>query len=54
MFKILMVSKITIVLTTFVNNTNNVHVNDLTYYFFEKAIYMAYGKPCFGVARNAS
>ena len=32
MFKILMLSKITIILTTLVNNTDNVHVNDLVYY----------------------
>ena len=32
MLKIRMLSKITIVLTTFVNNTDNVHVNDLVYY----------------------
>ena len=31
MFKILMLSKITIILTTFVNNTGNVHFNDLAY-----------------------
>ena len=29
MFKILMLSKITIISTTFVNNTDNVHANDL-------------------------
>ena len=29
MFKILMLSKITIILTTIVNNTDNVHVNDV-------------------------
>ena len=29
MFKILMLSKITITLTAFVNNTDNVHDNDL-------------------------
>ena len=34
MLKILMFSKIAIILTIFVNNTDNVHVNDLTYYFF--------------------
>ena len=33
MFKILMLSKITITLTTFVNNTDNVHDNDLANYF---------------------
>ena len=32
MLKSRMLSKITIVLTTFVNNTDNVHVNDLVYY----------------------
>ena len=32
MFKILMLSKITIILTTLVNNTDNAHVNDLVYY----------------------
>ena len=36
MFKILTLSKITIILRTFVNNTDNVHVNDLAYYFFLK------------------
>ena len=41
MFKILTLSKITIILTTFVNSTDNVHVNDMAYYFsFEKLIYM--------------
>ena len=34
MFKILVLSKITIILTTSVNNTDNVHINDLVYYFF--------------------
>ena len=34
MFKILMLSKINILLTSFVNNTDNVFVNDLAYYFF--------------------
>ena len=34
MFKVLMLSKITIILTTFVNSTDNVHVDDLAYYFF--------------------
>ena len=29
MLKILMLSKITIILSAFVNNTDNVHVNDL-------------------------
>ena len=33
-FKIFMLSKITIILTTFVNNTDDVLVNDLAYYFF--------------------
>ena len=32
MCKILMLS--TIILTTFMNKIDNVHVNDLTYYFF--------------------
>ena len=43
MFKILTLSKITIILTTFVNNTDNVHVNDLAYNFVvvEKALYTA-------------
>ena len=44
MFKILMLSKITIILTTSVNNTNNAHANDLAnnfFFFFEKAIYTA-------------
>ena len=42
MFKILMLSKITMVLTTFVKNTDNVHVNYLAYnFFFEKALYTA-------------
>ena len=36
MSKILMLSKITIILTTFVNNTDD---NDWAYYFFEKVIY---------------
>ena len=36
MFKILMLSKINILLTSFVNNTDNVFVNDLAYYFFFK------------------
>ena len=36
MFKILMLSKITIILTSFVNNIDNVRVNDLAYYFFFK------------------
>ena len=40
MFEIPMLSKITIILTIFVNNTDNVHVNDLAYYFCKKAIYM--------------
>ena len=31
MFKILVLSKITIILTTFVSNSDNVHVNDLVY-----------------------
>ena len=39
MFEIPMLSKITIILTIFVNNTDNVHVNDLTYYFCKMAIY---------------
>ena len=40
MFKILMFSKIAIILTIFVDNTDNVHVNDLAYYFFfKKAIF---------------
>ena len=34
MFKILMLGQITFILTTFVNNNGNVHVNDLAYYFF--------------------
>ena len=34
MFKILMLSKVTIILTTFVNNTDNVHVNDLDTIFY--------------------
>ena len=34
MFKILTLSKITIILNTFVNNADNVHINDLAYYFF--------------------
>ena len=29
-----MLSKITIILTTFVSNTDDVHVNDLAYFFF--------------------
>lgn len=42
MFKILTLRKITIILTTFGNNTDNVHVNDLvTTIFFENAIYTA-------------
>lgn len=49
MFKIFMLSKIIIILINFANNTCNVHVNDLTYFFFfsfiffffEKAIYTA-------------
>ena len=36
MFKILVLSKITIILTTSVNNTDNVYINDLVYYFFKK------------------
>ena len=40
-----MLSKITIILTTFVSNTDDVHVNDLAYFFFflffEKAVYTA-------------
>ena len=39
-FKVLLLSKITNILPIFVNNTNNVHANDLAYYFFfKKAIY---------------
>ena len=35
-----MLSKITNILPIFVNNTYNVHANDLAYYlFFKKAIY---------------
>ena len=34
MFKILMLSKINIILTTFMKNTDNVRVSDLAYYFF--------------------
>ena len=43
MFKILMLSKITIVLTIFVNNTGNLHVNTSSFFlfFFEKAIHTA-------------
>ena len=42
MSEILMLSKITIILITFVNNIDKVHVNDLAYYFFfEKEIYRA-------------
>ena len=49
MFKIFMLSKIIIILITFVNNTGNVHVNGLAYFFFfsflffffEKAMYTA-------------
>ena len=42
MFKTLMLSKINIVLTTFMINTDNVRVNDLVYnFFFKKAIYTA-------------
>ena len=33
---ILMLSKITIIWTTLVKNTDNAHVNDLAYYFFWK------------------
>ena len=40
MFKILMLSKVTIILTTFVNNNNNVHVSDLAYYLFFKIQYV--------------
>ena len=40
MFKILMLGKITFILTTFVNNNGNVHVNDLAYYFFKKRQYI--------------
>ena len=40
MFKILMLSKITMVLTTFVNNTDNVHVNYLGYDLFLKRHYI--------------
>ena len=29
-----MLSKITIILTTFVNNNDNVHVNNMAYYLF--------------------
>ena len=35
-FKIFMFSKITIILTTFVNNTANIHVNDLFHYFLTR------------------
>ena len=39
MLKILALSNVTIILTTFVNNTNNAHANNLAYYFyFKKAI----------------
>ena len=49
MFKIFMLSKIIIILITFVNNTGNVHVSGLAYFFFfsflffffEKAMYTA-------------
>ena len=47
MFKILMLSKITICLTTFVNNTDNVHVNDLAYYFFYKKVIYTVVRPMF-------
>ena len=40
MFKILMLSRITIIFTTLVNNTDNVHVDDLTYYLFLKNQYI--------------
>ena len=43
MFKILMLSKITIILTTSVNNTNNAHANDLAnnfFFFFLKKQYI--------------
>ena len=43
-----MLSKITIILTTFVNNNDNVNVNNMVYYlfiylfiYFKKAIYTA-------------
>ena len=43
-----MLSKITIILTTFVNNDDNVHVSNMAYYlfiylfiYFKKAIYTA-------------
>ena len=36
MLKTLMLSKITIIWTTLVKNTDNAHVNDLAYYFFWK------------------
>ena len=38
MFNILTLSRITMVLTTFVSNTGNVHVKDLAYFFFGKAM----------------
>ena len=47
MFKILMLSKITISLTTFVNNTDNVHVSDLAYYFFYKKVIYTAVRPMF-------
>ena len=43
MFKVLMLSKITIVLTIFVKNTGNLHDNasSFFFFFFEKAIHTA-------------
>ena len=42
MFKILMLSKINIILTTFVNNTNNFGANEAYYtIFYKKTIYKA-------------
>ena len=47
MLKILMLSKTTVILTTFVNNTDNVHVDYhvffsfLFFFFFVKAVYTA-------------
>ena len=55
MFKIHMLSKKTSIFTTFVNNIDNVHVNDLAYYFFfKKAIYTAIKIQCATIHRNFS